>query len=213
MAQRHRRSHLLLSPTSSSSTRTSGSDQGSPRPSYPVMQLTDFRMGLHTDQQTLIFQEFMSTRRKLEEDNQRLREELEHARFSIRILKTKLDKSQGRAKMKKKQCSGRPDDVTVEEESANKHWQSLPFSRGKVNGQHRPLTPSRKDTFRNLFVPGQKTFHVATKCNRLDTIQETASRCSQSQDDESAKAAPRRLTRVVSLLRRKHAKKDGTQTA
>lgn len=57
----------------------------------PVMDLSQVNaMSIHTQQQTIILEELQSTRRKLEQENQRLRDELEDANLVIKVLKLRL---------------------------------------------------------------------------------------------------------------------------
>lgn len=59
------------------------------------MNLGDVKLSQHTDQQALILTELSIARKKLEEDNQRLRDELADAYHKIGILKRKLKGQRG----------------------------------------------------------------------------------------------------------------------
>jgi hypothetical protein len=157
--------------TGRSSSSSSGSANGG-KPSYPVIQLSDFRMGLHTDQQSLILSEMTTARRKLDEDNQRLRDELEDARMMIRWLKVKLEHQQKSSIKVKAVGAG---DSTVKGGLPGGYWKALDRAvkpgitrRGLFFGKNKHQ-PTKKEAFSNPSRPGRKTFDSGNK-NRNDVV-------------------------------------------
>lgn len=88
---------------------------------------------LDRQQQSLIIQDLSASRRKLEDDNQMLRQELEDAKIMIRLLKLKIDKK---------------------DHPTNR-------SKGLIllsSFVKKAKKPSSKDVFKNPMAPGRKTF-------------------------------------------------------
>lgn len=103
-------------------------------------------MGLHTQQQSLIFGELMSTRKKLEEENQQLRQELDDAQIMIRLLRLKLS-------AQKKGGS-----LTSEDTTAKASSRFFGGSNSDIPKERK--SRSRKDSFKNHLAPGRKTFNL-----------------------------------------------------
>jgi hypothetical protein len=124
-------------------------------PGFPVMNMTNVSVGLHTQQQSLILNEMSASRKKLEEENQKLREDLEEARHCIQILKLKLHES----KMTVTTSSVNSKDSTVKGGLPSRHWHAL-----DATTQHKKSATifgrwaAQKNAFRNPTQPGKKTF-------------------------------------------------------
>jgi len=132
-----------------------------------VLDLSDLKISLHTDQQTIILNELTSQKKKLEEENQNLREKLEDADVVIKLLKQKLLLQDHHKKHKKHQ---------------HQHGSSLSLSLvGGLLGQTKATSALRalehstqkkdkkgffgiksacrhKSTFQNPSAPGKKAF-------------------------------------------------------
>jgi hypothetical protein len=138
--------------------------------------MTDFRMGLHTDQQSLILSELSTARTKLEEDNQRIRDELEDARMMIRLLQMKLEYQQ-KSTIKVKAVGS--SDSTVKGGLPGGYWKAMDWA-AKTGGSTRKglffnrkkHQPTKKEAFNNPTAPGRKTFR-SKSTNTKETIKET----------------------------------------
>jgi len=138
-------------------------------PPQAVMNLSDMKMSLHTDQQTLILNELATAKKKLEEENQVLRDELQDAEIVIRILKNKLHQQQQR----NKHCSDGAGGGWFSagyNNGSSKHIGTLDYRKkdgsrlllfggggGGGVGTSRKKT-ARKFAFRNPSAPGRKKF-------------------------------------------------------
>lgn len=105
------------------------------------MDLSELKMSVHTQQQSLIWSEMTNVRRKLEEENQMLRDQLVDAQLTIQNLKDRLKK-------KKKNKS-------------STSWFGSKTKGGSDSATY-PKTQkakiSRKNAFDNPLAPGKKTF-------------------------------------------------------
>jgi hypothetical protein len=129
-------------------------------------------MGLHTDQQSLILSEMSTARTKLEEDNQRLRDELEDARMMIRYLQVKLEYQQ-KSTIKVKAVGS--SDSTVKGGLPGGYWKAMDRAVKAEGSPRKGLffnrkkhQPTKKEAFNNPAAPGRKTFrskntHTYTK--------------------------------------------------
>jgi hypothetical protein len=150
---------------SSSTGRSSSSSSGSMiggKQAYPVIQMSDFRMGPDRDQQSMILLEMSTARTKLEEDNQRLRDELEDARMMIRLLQVKLEHQQKSTIKVKAVGSG---DSTVKGGLPGGYWKALDKAADTGGGAKKGIFFNRKshqltkkEAFTNPAGPGRKTF-------------------------------------------------------
>lgn len=120
-----------------------------------INNLSEFRIGLHVDQQSLILGELVSSKKKLEEENQRLRDELQDAQLVIHLLKLKLEDDKVR-------CSS----TVSSQRSAGAATEKIPsvYIQQLEKAQQRKAKKrlvSRKEAFRNPAAPGSKTFQVS----------------------------------------------------
>jgi hypothetical protein len=163
--------------SSNSTGRSSSSSSGSViggKQAYPVMQMSDFRMGPDMDQRSMILLEMSTARTKLEEDNQRLRDELEDARMMIRFLQVKLEHQQKSTIKVKAVASG---DSTVKGGLPGGYWKALDKAAGTGGGTKKGLffnrkshQPTKKEAFMNPAGPGRKTFlSKSIKTNTIST--------------------------------------------
>ena len=124
-------------------------------------------MGLHTHQQNLILGDMMTTRKKLEEDNQRLRDELHDARMMIHLLKLKVKENEHVITSKASRTVN-SQDSTVEAGVPSRYLKALEWAHRK---SAKKRAPSRKDTFKNPAAQrGQKTFSVEKRLAPLEII-------------------------------------------
>jgi hypothetical protein len=156
---------------SSRSSSGSGSMVGG-KQAYPVIQMSDFRMGPDRDQQSMILLEMSTARTKLEEDNQRLRDELEDARMKIRFLQVKLEHQQKSTIKVKAVASG---DSTVKGGLPGGYWKALDKAVDTEGGTRKGIffnrkvrQPTKKEAFTNPAGPGRKTF--LSKSTKPDAI-------------------------------------------
>lgn len=159
------------------SGNSSGSSNNKQQPaSYPVMQLDGFRMGLHTDQQSLILSEMSTARKKLSEDNQRLRDDLDDARMVIRLLQVKLRHAESEKNSTIKVKAVRSSDSTVKggvpagyhkalDKAVSKNMPSM--RKNRFFSRNRSNQPTRKEAFKNPSKPGGKTFGTS-KTTRIN---------------------------------------------
>lgn len=148
--------------TGRSSSSSGGSAIGRKQEAYPVIQMSDFRMGPDRDQQSMILLEMSTARTKLEEDNQRLRDELEDARMMIRLLQVKLEHQQKSTIKVKAVGSG---DSTVKGGLPGGYWKAMDRAadtggsarKGLFFNRKNRLT-TKKEAFTNPAGPGRKTF-------------------------------------------------------
>lgn len=116
----------------------------------------EFNMGLHQDQQTLILSEMMTARRKLEEENQQLRDELYDSRMMIRLLKHQVEQQK---KESKGTATVRSNDSTVKAGQPASYFRALEWKLYK-NQEARRKKQSRKNIWKSIIAPGKKTFAV-----------------------------------------------------
>jgi hypothetical protein len=147
--------------TGRSSSISSGSVIGG-KQAYRVTQMSDFRMGRDRDQQSMILLEMSTARTKLEEDNQRLRDELEDAHMMIRLLQVKLEHQQKSTIKVKAVGSG---DSTVKGGLPGGYWKALDKAADTGGGTKKGIFFNRKshqltkkEAFTNPAGPGRKTF-------------------------------------------------------
>jgi hypothetical protein len=148
-------SSLGSSSTGRSSRSSSHSVIGG-KQAYPVMQMPDM------DQRSMILLEMSTARTKLEEDNQRLRDELEDARMMIRFLQVKLEHQQKSTIKVKAVASG---DSTVKGGLPGGYWKALDRAADTGGGTRKGLffnrkshQPTQREAFTNPAGPGRKTF-------------------------------------------------------
>jgi len=115
---------------------------------------------LHTHQQTLILEEMMCARNKLEEENQLLRDKLQDSEMMIRLLHLKLEEVSS--------SSTTSSDASGEGKKINKGNVSIavPPSSSLMGWRQkrRSHTPSqRRDAFKNTMAPGKRTFEPPPK--------------------------------------------------
>ena len=115
---------------------------------YPIIEFEDFKMGLHTDQQSIVLGEIMTSRQKLLDENQQLRDDLQDARMMIQVLKRRLQHQQS--------ASVHSQDSTVRAvgKSSFKALEWAHHQRAKNR------LPTRKHAFQNTAAPGGKLFTV-----------------------------------------------------
>lgn len=171
--------------SSSSTSRSSASSAKiiCVKSAYSAMQLSDVRMSLHTEQQSLILSEMSIARKKLEEDNQRLRDDLEEARLLIRLLQVKLNQAEHKKQSIIRVKAVGSGDSTVKGGVPAGYWNALDkaakgtstrkssfFFRNK-----KELT--RKEAFRNPTLSGKRTFlsknKVKSKMIPVEEVKDT----------------------------------------
>jgi hypothetical protein len=122
------------------------------------MQLADLKLGRHNDQQSLIITEMSAVRKKLEEENQLLRDELDDAHKMIELLKVKLRAAivgSVRANPNKSWFGNmNAANVTSRDIKAFEKGTKQFFSGNKV---------SKRNTFLNPAAPNQKKFQPSSK--------------------------------------------------
>jgi hypothetical protein len=125
-----------------------------------VMDLSEFRMTLHTDQQSIIFGEMIAARKNLEEENTRLRDELQDAQMMVHLLKLKMQENK---KYSEHHSAMGSQDSTVE---LSGHASAIPGRYIKaLEWAHKRRSKKRqtsrdKGAFKNPAAPGKKTFKV-----------------------------------------------------
>jgi len=122
--------------------------------SYSVVRAPGFKMDLHEQQQELIFRDLNASRQKLEEENQRLRDELVEAKMIIRLLKMKLDERENEG-IAASPVNSR--DPTLKQGKAAEKTKKKRFL-------FKQKSLSRKEAFMNPKPPGAKTFALPRRC-------------------------------------------------
>lgn len=122
---------------------------------YSVVCMPGFKMDLHKQQQSMIFNDLNASRQKLAEENQMLRDELAEAKMIIRLLKMKLEERDAKA----------PKAAVDSKDSTVK--QGTPVTYAKAMGRSikkrylfKQKSPSRRDAFLNPRPPGTRTFNL-----------------------------------------------------
>jgi hypothetical protein len=121
------------------------------------------KMTMHAEQQTLIFDEMIATRKKLEIENQELRDDLSDAYLLIQVLDSKLQQATNR----NKSTTGFPPfDETNIKNLQKKIMQN-------IKTQHRKSSMSRKQTFRNPLAAGKTMFAATASSTRSKSPRKT----------------------------------------
>lgn len=147
----------------------------------PIMDLSELRMSRDTDQQSIIWNEITAARRKLEEENQLLRDKLHEAQMANRLLRLKLKQQQ--AAWASSSSASSPAVSGGRGGIGNCHHNAINVERELKNiareaGALSKVFPrqSRKDAFRNPAAPGKKRFQVSsvpkqeTSSNRFEVF-------------------------------------------
>lgn len=153
-------------------------------PRSSVMDLSDLRMSLHTDQQSIILNEMSTARKKLEQENQILRDELHDAQLMIRLLKQKLKHA------KSGKGGWRLFNSSIVTNRDLKAFQKASEDR---------LRNKRRNAFDNPSAPGKKTFTKDTSSDGTPSMivfpstrdkRRTNTRSDDRIDDDDALAPP-----------------------
>ena len=185
---------------------------------YPVVRLDEFDMAVHTDQQSLILDELIGSRKKMEQENQLLRERLEDAHMMIRLLKIKVEQLEKSKKLKGGSVTS--GDTTVKGGQPGRYWKALDLSIEKIeeHPKRKSFLPklSRKpnSSFANPMNDGGKKFvvpehqRIVTKMDDIPTDESSSKdnsidpQATTSRLDAIRKAAQKIRARSHSPMRR-----------
>ena len=122
-----------------------------------MMDLSDLKMSLHTEQQSIIWNEMASMKQKLEEENQMLRDQIQDAQVTINKLQMRLAKKQAKATKSSQNLTqgGKSSSWFGFKSSKYDKAPTLPVASSKTTKKK----SSKKNAFENHNAPGKKTFN------------------------------------------------------